>query len=66
MLLWHIQIGHYELVQYVPEYTIHENLKQCGGIAQTEGHHHKLKMPLPGSKGGLPFIAQFDQIIGPS
>ena len=47
---------HHELIQVFMEYTIHQIHEYSWSIRQTKQHHHKLEMPVPGSKCRLRYI----------
>ena len=47
---------------------VHEALKCCWGVGESEGHHTPLKGPISGLEGGFPFITFVDlnEVVGMS
>ena len=48
---------------HVVEGVVHESLKGCGGIGESEEHHGWFEEPLVGDEGGLPLVSVFDPYI---
>ena len=61
-----IQIDKDTYIKHVREDVIHEVLKSCQCVSQTEGHNTPFKRAVAGAKGGFPFITFMDlnKVVG--
>ena len=48
---------------YIAEGVVHESLKGCGGVGESEEHHGGFEEPLMGDEGGFPLVSVFDPYI---
>ena len=61
-----IQVDKDAYIEHVGEDVIHEVLKSCWCISQTEGHNTPFKSAIVGVEGGFPFITFTDlnKVVG--
>ena len=61
-----IQVDEDTYIENVREDVIHEVLKSCWCISQTEGHNTPFKSAIVGVEGGFPFITFMDsnEVVG--